>query len=440
MKTTALTMTLFLALGAAAGCSSSGADDDGDVAPEGATLTIVGERSLLMENGWATELTVRYSDDAGAPLAGQVEFALAGEGAGAYLSDGFAFTDAEGMATITLNTGEDGNATFRIEASAEAADPVAWDIQVLARALEVTGSYRVRSEFDLASGLPGAVGDVVNTFIEMTDDPYDPATWVLDQIVAEIDNNTVEGFIDAARPGLDAILNELLIQNTPDIVGRLIEIGDAFGQIARRFGTTSTLEVMDTNDVDGNLAARHLLTELVFTIDGTSYPYGLAEMGADVPAADATFSYDQLKYHLGEHAFPLSYGTILMVALEQIIIPLIDGGASDLAGLLDALVDCQAVGAEIADVLGFGSTGLYAGACDLGLSAAANWVEGQIRGLDDSAMVLGIAGSARWLDSNNDRKVDVLQGGTWTGDMTYIGTPAPLGESTFRGERMATPQ
>ena len=44
------------------------------------------------------------------------------------------------------------------------------------------------------------------------------------------------------------------------------------------------------------------------------------------------------------------------------------------------------------------------------------------------------------LDTNNDHKVDLMQGGAWQGMMTYVGAPAPLGPSTWRAERMTTPQ
>lgn len=437
----AVAVSFLVALGAAAGCTSdtSGGGDD-DPATTTARLEIVGERVVRLENGWTTELRVRYTDSDGQPLAGEIGFVLDGEVAGAFLSDTSAVTDAAGEATIVLTAGSVGDTAFAVEADADDTDPVLWDVTVLERALDVTGSYRLTSEFDLASGLPGTAGDVINTFIEMTDDPYDPATWVLDQIVANVDNGTVEDFINGARPALDAVLNEVLVQATPDVVAKLIEMGDAFGQIARKFGTGSELRVTDQTDVDTGLVALHVLTELRFTIDGQTYPYPLADMGIADPQAEVPFSYNATRFTLGDHAFPLSYGTILMVALEQIVIPLIEDSAHDLRSLLAAYIDCAAIGVAISDYLGFGSDGLYEGACDLGLDAAAGWVEDRIRSLDDDAMVLGIAGGARWIDSNSDHRVDVLNGGTWEGEMTYIGTPAPLGESTFRGERMAAPQ
>jgi hypothetical protein len=435
------TLLLALTLGAAAtGCASDGGTGDGDdVAPSGAKLTIVGERTLALENGWSNEITVRYTDDNDQPLAGQVDFIFDGDAGGSVLSAFSGTTNADGLVAVELTAGETGELTFDIEATAEDADPVRWNVQVLQNALELTGDYRLSSDFDLATGLPGTAGTVVNTFIDMTDDPYDPATWVLDQVVANISNGTIRDLIEGARPGLDGILNELLINNTPDIVAKLIELGDAFGQIAQNFGTASTLHVEAGNDADGAMVASHILTGLIFTIDAQDYEYALTDFGMENLSATVGFSYDAQRITVGNHEFPLSYGTILMVALEQLIIPMIDGSATDLESLLAGMVNCEDVGYAVSDFLGFGSASLYEGACVLGIGYAADFVEDQIRSLDSTAMRLGIAGTARWIDNNGDRRVDVLQAGTWNGQMTWGESPAPLGPSTFRGERMLVP-
>ncbi len=433
----ALSLSFLLALGAGA-CSSDGTVDEGDdVTPSTAHLEIIGSNSVQIENGWTADVTVRYADESNEPLAGLIGFTLDGDVHGAFLSDDQIMTDANGQATITLTAGSQDDANFAIVASAAEAEDVQWQVQVLDVALDATGSYRVDSQFDMASGLPGTAGQVVNTFIDMTDGPYDPATWVLDRLVEAIDNSTVEGLVDAVRPALDGILYDLLIQNTPDIVEKIIDLGDAFGQVAKKFGTNSTLEVKVTNDVDGALSATHHLTSLVFTIDGHSYTYPLADLGMANLQADASFAYNETKFTVGQHSFPLTYGSILMVALEEIILPMIDPAATDLESFLVNLVPCDAVAAEISDFVGFGSPSLYEGACLLGLSAGANFIESRIRSLDSTAMNLGIAGDVRWIDSNNDHKVDVLQGGVWNGAMTYGSTPAPLGPSTWKGERMA---
>jgi hypothetical protein len=302
--------------------------------------------------------------------------------------------------------------------------------------LDPRGRYRVDSKFDIVSGLPGAVGQVTSTFIDMTDSPYDPATFLLDRAVNSISDSTTRAFINGARPGLDAIVNDALRAGSPDIVNDLLEVGNDFGQIARKFGTRSTLEVTAASE---GFASAHTLTHVVFTVDGNSSQFLFADMGmTDLAAPNVGYQQTDDRTDIAGHQFPLSYGSVLMVGLEQAIIPAVDPSATDLQTFFTNLIDCNAVGAEIADYMGFGSTSLYAGACRLGIGYATSYVEGRILSLNNSAMVMSISGNARPQDTNGDRKIDVLQSGIWTGSMTYGNQPVTLGASTFRGDRTAS--
>jgi hypothetical protein len=441
---------LALALGlAVTGCASeSNGDDDDDFEPtEGdAYLTIVGEGNVFLENDWQQEITVRYHDGDDRPLAGQIEFAVLGNSGGSTLSAATAITDAAGEATILVVAGASGEAAFTVQAAAAYAAPVDWQIAVRERPedqpLDPVGRYSVRSDFDLVSGLPGTVGTVVNGFIDMTDGPYDPATWIIDRVLEGLDNSTIENLVSNARPVLDGIVNDLLLSLTPDFVDTILEIGDKFGQVAQEFGTVSILEVTAGDGIEGNgFGASHTLTHFTFTVDGQAYTFSMADLGMEnLVAADVGFAMPQeTDVTIGAHSFPLSYGSILLVALNEIIIPAIDGGADGLGELLLGMVDCASLAAEVADYIGLGSDGLYEGACEIGINAAAGALIDQIASLDQAGMILGIDGDARPMDTNADDKVDVLMGGAWGGTVTYVDTPAPLGESTFRGDRMNLP-
>ncbi len=441
MKTqlsTALLIGLFVGTGA--GCSN---DDSGPRPPEqgDAFLTIVGETSVFMENGWQQGVIVRYHDGEDNPLAGEVDFAIGGTAAGATLSAPSAVTNSEGEATVTVNAGASGEAAFTLQAVAEYADPVSWRIAVRTSQpmgpLDPKGTYRIASNFDLVSGLPGTVGQVTNTFIDMTDSPYDPATFLLDQAVAAISDPVTRGFINGARPALDAIVNDAIIAGSPTIVTDLLAVGNDFGQVARKFGTQSTLEVTAATE---GFAAKHTMTHVVFTVDGQSSQFLLTDLGmANLVSPNLGFTQTNDRTDIAQHQFPLSYGAILMAALNEVIIPLVDPQATNINTLLQGLINCNSIGAEISDFIGFGSPSLYAGACRLGIGYASNYIEGRIRSLDSSAMLLNIAGNAKPMDTNTDRKVDILQMGTWTGSMSYANQPVTLGASTFRGDRMAAP-
>ncbi|HUQ06960.1 MAG TPA: hypothetical protein VM261_30925 [Kofleriaceae bacterium] len=437
--TTAILLGLFVGVGA--GCSND--DNGGPQTPtEGdAFLTVVGETSVFMENGWQQAVIVRYHDGDDNPLAGEVDFAIGGTAAGATLSAPNAITNRDGEATVNVNAGASGDASFTISAVAEYADPVSWRVAVHTDQpqgpLDPKGTYRVNSNFDLVSGLPGAIGQVTNTFIDMTDSPYDPATFFLDKAVMSISDSTTRNFINGARPALDAIVNDAIRAGSPTIVQDLLEVGNDFGQVARKFGTQSTLEV--TGATEG-FAAKHTLTHVVFTVDGATSQFLLSDMGmTNLVAPNLGYGQTDDRTDIAQHQFPLSYGAVLMVALNEVIIPAIDPSATNLQTFFTNLIDCDMIGAEISDFIGFGSPSLYAGACRLGIGYAANYVEGRIRSLDSSALLLNISGNARPMDTNTDRKIDILQNGTWTGSMSYANQPVTLGASTFRGDRVVGP-
>ena len=53
-----------------------------------------------------------------------------------------------------------------------------------------------------------------------------------------------------------------------------------------------------------------------------------------------------------------------------------------------------------------------------------------------TALQFALNGSARAVDKNNDRRIDAIQTGTWSGTLAYGTTPTPLLPATFFGERM----
>jgi hypothetical protein len=453
MKTAAITRNILFALSIGAlatACSSDPTDDQGGghtPEPGNAYLTIVGDQNVFLENSWQQTITVRYHDGADRPLAGQVDFSIVGTADGGAVSAPAGVTNADGQVSVQVIAGDEGEAFFKVRAEAEYADAVEWTIAVSAGQapvppLDPTGRYQVNSRFDLVSGVPGTVGTVINTFLDMTDGPYDPATWLIDTILDEINNGTITSAVNAFRPALDAIVNDLLISFAPGIVTDILDIGDMLGQVARNFGTVSTLEVEAGFGIEGDeLSATHTMTGVFFDINNQRYSFPLSALGMDyLVAEDVAFRLEgETRVHIGAHEFPLSYGSLLLVALDEVIVPLIDPYASDLYDLFENMIDCQAVGQQLADSIGVGSPSLYEGACILGVGAAVGVIYDQLASLDASAMLLGISGEARPQDTNTDRKVDVLTGGEWVGSVSYAGVPATLTDSTFRAERMALP-
>jgi hypothetical protein len=138
---------------------------------------------------------------------------------------------------------------------------------------------------------------------------------------------------------------------------------------------------------------------------------------------------------LASHVVPLSYGQLVKLAIDKAIIPMVDPSAIDLGDLFAHLVDCAAVGEDVYNALQIGSPSSFEDACTDGLQAGASAIYASIHQIDTAALQFTIAGAAKGIDVDADGSLDRIQSGTWTGQITYAGTPAPLAAATFYGEK-----
>lgn len=306
--------------------------------------------------------------------------------------------------------------------------------------LDASGKYHVQSTFDIASNMPGTVGVVVNDFIAATDDADDPTHWILDQIIAQMPNGTLKNLLSGAEPFVAGYLNDQLLNIAPDFVNTILQVGNDFGDMAKHFGLDETLDIAKAgNDYTSVVTA----DGVHFNINGNQTDLAFADYQiANIVANNVGVTLDVYgKLSIAEHQMPVSYGKVLRVGLDAVIIPAIDPNASNLDELLADKVDCSAVGQAINDALvqqfGYGGgAGTWTSACTAGLHFGAQQIYGHIAGIDASALEFDLTGAAKAVDTNHDSKADALQTGKWTGTLSYSGTPAPLAAATFTGARM----
>ncbi len=424
--------TLLGACGPSAG--PVGPVSTGGTPPAGqAYLTIIGNTNVFLDSGAQQTLTVKYTDAKNQPIAGQVSFAVNGTAVGATLSSASAVTASDGTANINVTGGTTGSAAFLVVASAQNADSVDWQVAVQGatpptpdKPLDPTGTYTLESQFNLTAGLPGAAGDVVNTIIDMTDSPNDPATWLIDLALTKIDNSTVTSAVSAVRPALDSFLNDLLIQwtnvcdsngNCTSIVGKLMQLGQAFGDITQKFGVESTLVI--TKNPDGTYVAKHTVTGVSWKINDVVTKYTLAELNMDPVVADnipvALITPNDLQ--IADHTLGLNYGAMAVFAINNLLIPALDPFANDLTEALSDLIDCYSIGQQVASYVGVGDASLYESACDSAIAAGAAVIEGKISDLGGTGSSFEIHGDSRPVDTDGDSLVDQLADGEWEGTL-----------------------
>jgi hypothetical protein len=293
------------------------------------------------------------------------------------------------------------------------------------------GRFTVTSDFDLATNAPGTAGQVANYFIQATDDPEDPTKFLVDQLINALPEGSIKNTIKNSAPFVTGFLNDRLLEIAPNFVGKIIDVGDAFGQVTKHFGTIEVLEV----DAQGNAVST--VTGLHFKIDNVEQNFAFADFHIENSKADLTVALEQTgKLTVSQHTVGLKYGQVLRLALDQAIIPLIDPSAQNLGDLLHNAVNCQAVGQAVFEAVGFGSASTFESACNTGLTAAGGAVYHIMDGIDSSALQFDLSGVARGVDKNSDGKMDDITTGSWSGTLGYAGTPAPLGDAKFFGTKM----
>lgn len=302
--------------------------------------------------------------------------------------------------------------------------------------IDAQGTYRLHSVFDLATNMPGTSGNILNGLIDATDDADDPMSWVVDLMLAQMDDGTLKDILVGAKPFVIGYLNDRVTSLAPDLVGTINEIGDRMAEVTQKFGINEKLEVVS---VDQTYIARSTADAARLTLAGTTKDYLFVDHNIDnVIVNDILITVDkgQGRFHIGEHNLPLPYGKLVRLALDAAVIPAIDPTATTLGGLLSNVVNCTGVGTSINNALGFGSAAFWATACTAGLNMAANMIYDQIAD-SDSILDMHLVGQARYSDVNMDYKVDELKFGNWTGSMKYSGVDAALAQpASFDGKRM----
>jgi len=305
--------------------------------------------------------------------------------------------------------------------------------------LDPTGTYTMHSTFDLATNMPGTAGTVVNTIIAATDDKSDPTLWILDQLIAQLpESNSIERGVKSAleftEPAIANYLNGKLLDFAPDFVTTMVQVGHDFGDIAKHVGLTETLQLTGTA---GNYTAVHSVVGVHFKLDNQDKDVTLASFHVpNVVVNGVGVTMDKAgQLTIAAHDVPLAYGQLLRLGLDAAIIPLINSQSHSLGDLLAHEVDCQSVASSIVNQFGIGGVSAIAAACTAGLTAGANLVYARISAIDGTALKFALNGTARAVDTNNDRMIDAIQTGTWAGTLAYGATPTPLLPATFFGER-----
>lgn len=300
--------------------------------------------------------------------------------------------------------------------------------------LDPTGTYSVRSMYSLAAP-PALAAPMLAELAAATDGPDDPSRYLIDRLVARVPAGQAQIVAAAVAPYLAAYVQRRIDGFAPELAQGIRSLGDGLDQIARRFGTTELLTVEDSGErarrVIGGLRfeanvrpaiGTPPMADMAIPVEVAFAPLGIGDIGATVSVALAK---DRLVF--GEHHLELPYGAVLRAGLDHAIVPRVVPGAMSLDVALARLVDCDRLGALVAEYVGIGQPETYSRACGLALVHLAAEIYERLANTATARMTL--AGAARVIDLDGDGPVDVIMAGTWSGTVG----DAPISSAVFDG-------
>lgn len=289
------------------------------------------------------------------------------------------------------------------------------------------GVFAVTSTLDFH--VPDAAAPALQALLAATDGPDDPARFVVDRLIALLPDGSVKTLADAAAPYVAAYVNARLTDLAPQLVTGLDGLAIGLARIATHLGTVETLRI----DADGT--GVRTITGVRFEVGNAVTVVPLAAAGLTDLVAGVRVTLDAAG-HVGisEHEHALPYGAILRLGLDRVVAPGVAPTAGDLAGALDALLDCDQLGAVIAGRVGLGSATLYGTACRAAMTALAAEVDAQLAAIDRTPLGIEVAGTAIGYDGNGDGVMDELDSGRWTGSVVAGADREPIDAASFVSE------
>jgi hypothetical protein len=320
-----------------------------------------------------------------------------------------------------------------------------------ARPLEPAGTYELVSTYSLAAP-PDAAASVLDELLAATDGPDDPSRYLIDLMIAKLPEGRARTYATALAPYVAAYVNDRLAEVAPRFSAGVRALSVGLSRIAHRFGTLDELAIDASSDTAGTMAeatsgasrraAWRTVTGLRFDLvqepdassgaeaPSTSVDVHFAPLGMPDTAAATQVVHVGRSLLIDRHAIALPYTALLRLGFDFAVVPSVVAGTHDLARALGVLVDCDQLGALVADWVGIGSPSFYAGGCTLGLTALAARVYARIDAIDATSVALELAGTVHAADANEDAQLDTLSAGTWTG--AFAGS---LVTGHFAGER-----
>ncbi len=322
--------------------------------------------------------------------------------------------------------------------------------------LMASGPYDMINHFDFTGAIPGQLGQILDTAVQIF---YDPGAFIISQIKNLVKQVLPGILVDAAfslfENALSKVVTDWLLNKSPSWLQSFFQMGQDVLQVVKKLEMLGVLTIFKvSNDffVKGDIAftGLNLYWKLGCNKNDPKYAEcGKISLDASKAVNDPNFPMDffagtltgtisqQKKLTIDSSTIKLNYGKLILFVLTQVILKKITGETTFL-GAMEKLVNCdgiaKGIGGSILGKLGL-SENTVKGFCSGTLGLIVLPLEQLIGGLAlDSKLSLN--GYCTMVDNNDDLKVDKLIDGVWVGNIVVEGANG----KQFKGDFTATRQ
>ncbi len=326
--------------------------------------------------------------------------------------------------------------------------------------LQAAGQYDMVNHFDFTGAIPGQLGQILDTAVQIF---YDPGTFIIEQIKNLVKQFLGAGFIvDAVfslfETQLSKLITDWLLNSSPPWLQDFFQMGQDVLQIVKKLEMLGVLKVYKVNgdfffngeiDFTGINLWWHLgcdKNDPNFATCGSKISFDLTQV-----STDPNFPFDlisgklsgsitqQTHMSIDSSTITLNYGKLILYILEDVVLKQITGQTT-FVGAMQKLIDCTGLGNSLGGIIPGVDANAVTGFCDSTISLIVLPIESMLGGLSlDSG--LSLTGTCTMVDDpdkdgNYDLKVDRLIDGVWIGNIVIQGSSG----KNFKGDFNATRQ
>ncbi len=326
--------------------------------------------------------------------------------------------------------------------------------------LQAAGSYDMINHFDFTGAIPGQLGQILDTAVQIF---YDPGAFIIEQIKNLVKQFLGAGFIvDAVfslfEKQLSKLITDWLLNSSPSWLQDFFQMGQDVLQIVKKLEMLGILHVYKVNgdfffngeiDFTGINLWWHLgcdKNDPNFATCGSKISFDLTQVSTDpnfpfnLISGKLSGSINQQTHmSIDSSTITLNYGQLILYILTNVVLKQITGQTS-FVGAMQKLIDCQGLGNSLGGIIPGVDANAVAGFCNSTISLIVLPLESMLGGLSlDSG--LSLKGDCTMVDDadkdgNFDLKVDRLIDGVWIGNIVIQGSSG----KNFKGDFTATRQ